>query len=432
MIGRAAKDAECEAQIREGNRLRDGRQYAAAAKAYAAVLALAPERTDIRVQYANMLKDAGRPAEAEAAYRQALAEAPADSDIHLQLGRALKLQGRHNEAVAAYRQAAALRPDNAEALRELFFAGSFDDPHQLFERRLAAGGVEAIMALGEEIARLQNALRRLTEKLPDLQTEGAVPLAGYDRFRRLYDVPPAPVPLRSCRFAIILPARETALDGLYAQLAAVQAQSHADWRLYAVGGNPDARRMVERAAANDRRIAWAEIGPNETVAAAERRIALSLEEDWLLFLAEGAQLHKRALEWFAAVATRCMAKAYVTDAETISASEGSTFRSAPLLRHAVDFDMLLETNPFGDTVAVERAVYAKKNRRPTGDRFGRERPRLALAEPRGRHRRRAYPVAVDRQRPGCHRKHARRASGGGLGLCHGRRRSAADRRRAAR
>jgi tetratricopeptide (TPR) repeat protein len=149
VIGRAATDAECEAQIREGNRLRDGRQYAAAAKAYATA----------------MLKDAGRPAEAETAYRQALAEAPADSDIHLQLGRALKLQGRHNEAVAAYRQAAALRPDNAEALRELFFAGSFDDPHQLFERRLAAGGVEAIMALGEEIARLQDALRRLAEKL---------------------------------------------------------------------------------------------------------------------------------------------------------------------------------------------------------------------------------------------------------------------------
>src|SRR3954454_25404466 len=34
-------------------------------EAYAAVLTLAPERTDIRVQYANMLKEAGRPAEAE-------------------------------------------------------------------------------------------------------------------------------------------------------------------------------------------------------------------------------------------------------------------------------------------------------------------------------------------------------------------------------
>ena len=359
MIGRAAKTADCQAQIREGNRLRDSRQYAAAAEAYAAVLTLAPERTDIRVQYANMLKDARRPAEAEAIYRQALAEAPADSDIHLQLGHALKLQGRHNEAVAAYRQTAALRPDNAEALRELFFAGSFDDQHQLFERRLAAGGVEAIMALGEEIARLQDALRRLADKLPDLQAEAAVPLAGYDRFRRLYDVPPAPAPLRPWRVAIILPAHPAVLDRIYTQLAAVQAQSHADWRLYVIGLESEARRAVERAAAADPRISWAEMASNETVAAAERRIALSRGEDWLLFLAEGAELHRRALEWMAGVATRYAAKAYVTDAETVSASDASTVRSAPLLRQLVDFDTLLETNPFGETVAVERAAYAE-------------------------------------------------------------------------
>src|SRR5207248_1962611 len=178
-------------------------------------------------------------------------------------------------------------------------------------------------------------------------------------FRRLYDVPPAPAPLRPCRFAIMLPAREAGLDGLYAQLAAVQAQSHGDWRLWVAGSDPDARHIVERAAVNDPRVAWAEIGSNETIAAAERRIALSVEEDWLVFLAEGAQLHRRALAWLAAVATRCTATAYVTDAETMWASDGSTFRSAPLLRHAVDFDMLLESNPFGETVAVERGVYAK-------------------------------------------------------------------------
>ena len=359
MIGRAAKTADCQAQIREGNRLRDSRQYAAAAEAYAAALTLAPERTDIRVQYANMLKDAGRPAEAEAVYRQALTEAPADSDTHLQLGHALKLQGRHKEAVAAYRRAATLRPDNTEALRELFFAGSFDDQHQLFERRLAAGGIEAIMALGEEIARLQEALRRFADKLPEVQAEAAVPLAGYDRFRRLYDVPPAPAPLRPCRVAILLSAHEAALDRIYTQLAAVQAQSHAEWRLYVIGSDPESRRVVERAAAADPRISWAEMASNETVAAAERRVALLRDEDWLLFLAEGAELHRRALEWLAAVATRCAAKAYVTDAETVSVCDASAVRSAPLLRHVVDFDTLLETNPFGETVAIERAAYAE-------------------------------------------------------------------------
>jgi GT2 family glycosyltransferase/tetratricopeptide (TPR) repeat protein len=356
--GRAAKPADCEAQIRDADRLRDARQHAAAAKAYAAVLAMAPLRTDIRVQYANMLKDSGRPAEAEAAYRQALGEAPDDSDIHLQLGHALKLQGKRNEAVVEYRRAASLPPDNTEALKELFFAGSFDDQHQLFERRLATGGVEAFMALGEEIARLQDALRRLAEKLPDLQAEAAVPLAGYDRFRRLYDVPPAPAPLCPCRFAMILPARETALDTLYAQLAAIRAQSYPDWRLCVIGGDPESRRAVERASASDPRIAWIEATSGESIAAAERRITLSLDEDWLLFPRRGGTIAPPRVGMGAAAATRCVAGAYVTDAETVTTTDGHIRRSAPLLRQVVDFDTLLETNPFGETIAVERAAYA--------------------------------------------------------------------------
>ena len=102
-------------------------------------MAIAPLRTEIRVQYGNMLKDSGRIVEAEAAYRHALSEKPDDADLHLQLGHALKLQGKRNDAIASYRRAVTLRPDNVEALKELFFAGSFDDQQQLFDRRLAAG-----------------------------------------------------------------------------------------------------------------------------------------------------------------------------------------------------------------------------------------------------------------------------------------------------
>src|SRR5205814_2750273 len=129
------------------------------------------------------------------------------------------------------------------------------------------------MALGEEIARLQGALRRLADKLPDLQAEAAVPLAGYDRFRRLYDVPPAPAPLRPWRVAIILPAHPAVLDRIYTQLAAVQAQSHADWRLYVIGIGPEARRAVERAAAADPRISWAEIASRRCRRAPHRAVA---------------------------------------------------------------------------------------------------------------------------------------------------------------
>jgi GT2 family glycosyltransferase/tetratricopeptide (TPR) repeat protein len=357
VIGPAANNPEYEARIREGDRLRDSRQYAAAAAAYAAALVIMPQRTDIRVQYGNMLKDSGRAAEAAAAYRQALAENPDDPDIHLQLGRALKLQGKRNEAIAAYRRSAGLRPDNIEALKELFFAGSFDDQQQLFERRLAAGGVEAIMALGEEIARLQATLRRLAEKLPALQAQTAVPLAGYDRFRRLYDVPPAPPPLRPCRFAVILPTCGAALDTVYAQFAAMRAQTIADWRLCVVADDSSIGRIVEPVAASDPRIAWSEAASGEDLVATECRVALSLDADWLVLLGEGALLHRRALEWFAAVAARGPATAYVTDAETVASEGEITHRSSPVLRQVVDFDTLLEANPFGETIAIERAAY---------------------------------------------------------------------------
>jgi GT2 family glycosyltransferase/tetratricopeptide (TPR) repeat protein len=357
VIGPAANNPDLEARIRAADRLRDSKQYAAAAEAYAAALAIAPQRTDLRVQYGNMLKDAGRSAEAEAAYRHALAESPDDPDTHLQVGHALKLQGKRNEAIAAYRRSAGLRPDNLDALRELFFAGSFDDQQQLFERRLAAGGVEALMALGEEIARLQQALQRLAKTLPDQQAQTAVPLAGYDRFRRLYDVPPARRPRRPRRFAVILPTHGAALDTLYAQLAAMRAQSLADWQLYVVGDDAAIRRIVERSAVSDPRVAWSEAASGENLAATEHRVALSLDADWLVFLAEGALLHRSALEWLAAVATHGAATAYVTDAETVAAEGEATRRSLPVLRQVVDFDTLLEANPFGETIAIERAAF---------------------------------------------------------------------------
>src|SRR5205085_11751427 len=116
----SSPDTRINHHRREGDRLRDARQFPAAAEAYAKALRLAPERTDLRVQYGNMLKDAGRVAEAEAAYRKAVAERPEDPEIHLQLGHALKLQGKRVEALDAYCRAGAAQPPLLAAQRELF------------------------------------------------------------------------------------------------------------------------------------------------------------------------------------------------------------------------------------------------------------------------------------------------------------------------
>jgi GT2 family glycosyltransferase/Tfp pilus assembly protein PilF len=113
--------------------MRDAQYYADAAKAYRAVLALAPQRTDIRVQYGNMLKDSGRLDEAEAAYRSALVEKSDDTDIHLQLGHCLKLQGRTAAALEAYGQAAGLAEQTTLRVQ---YANLLQDSGKLAEAEL--------------------------------------------------------------------------------------------------------------------------------------------------------------------------------------------------------------------------------------------------------------------------------------------------------
>ena len=344
--------------VREGDRHRDARQFAAAAEAYGRALELAPHRADLRIQYGNMLKDAGHVIEAEAAYREALAQRPDDPEIHLQLGHALKLQGKRAEALDAYRSAARAQPRSFGASRELFHAGCGDTQHDLFERQLALGGIEALLALTEEVARLQGVLNRLTDALPDLHAQMAFPVSSYDRYRQIYDVPPA-ASMRHCRFAVPLVAHGLSSATLYDQIASLTAQTHSAWQLLVLGSSSAQRSAVERAAANDPRIRWIGSAADEDPPAAERRIAPLLDADWLILLAPGALLHPHALAWLADIAGREAARAYVMDEETVSREDGILRRTRCELRHVVDYDTLLEANPFGDNVAVRADAYAE-------------------------------------------------------------------------
>src|SRR5262249_48792128 len=95
------------------------------------------------------------------------------------------------------------------------------------------------------------------------------------------------------------------------------------------------------------------------VAAAERRAALASAEDWILLLAERALLHPTAIAWFAAAADKTGASAFVTDEEIVTRDRGFLRYSSPEFRQVVDYDTLLEANPFGETIAVARSVYVR-------------------------------------------------------------------------
>ncbi len=356
--GMASPQEASEAHILEGDRLRDAGDYARAAAAYKHAIKLTPTRTDIRVQYGNMLKDAGRLAEAEAAYREGLAQAPEDADIHLQLGHALKLQGRRSAALACYRRAAELAPFQLAPQRELFDAGERPDQERLFDAQQRFGSVDALTEMTHRLRELRTAVERIAETLPDIQAQLAFPVACYDQYRHRYGVPDPPAASQSCHFAILLPAHRTALETLRAQISAIAGQIHQDWVLRVIGSDPAHHRVVEETAAADTRMAWVAAADPGDIAAAERRAALVSPGDWILLLAERALLHRAALAWFAAAAEKTGASAFVTDEELVTREHGFLRYSSPEFRQVVDYEMLLATNPYGETVAVERSAYA--------------------------------------------------------------------------
>jgi O-antigen biosynthesis protein len=354
---RQSPEEICESHVRDGDRLRDARDYSRAADAYGTAVTLAPTRTDLRVQYGNMLKDAGRLGEAEATYRIALSQAPQDADIHLQLGHTLKLEGRRAAALECYRRAAELAPLQVAPQRELSGAGERASQEHLFEAQLRLGGIDALMEVTHRLLELRVALDHIAETLPDIRTQLAFPVGSYDRFRELYGVPEPPPISGSQTFAILLLADREELETLRTQILAVAGQTHRDWTLRVIGSDPARYRVVEQMAATDPRIVWVEAADPNGAAATERGAAIASHADWILLLAERALLHPKALAWFAAAAGRASASAFVTDEEMVTRDRGHLRYSAPEFRQVVDYDTLLETNPFGETVAVERSAY---------------------------------------------------------------------------
>ena len=338
--------------IARGDRLRDSRQYEEAAEAYGEALKLLPLRTDIRIQQGNMLKDAGRLTEAETAYRSALASAPENAEIHLQLGHVFKLQGRRETALAAYRRAADLDPSLEAARVELFMAGCPQAQLQTFADQTARGGVEALLAVGSEVMRLRESVARLAAILPDLSSLTAFPIAAYDRFRALYDVPSPPAPVSDVGFGVVLSAIGMPLATLYDQLAALAAQTHRQ-----LAGRRGRNRRGAAPGGRTRRGRRSRGSSGARLVKATQPRAPST----------ASPLTSRSIGWFcrrkarscigmrwpgtpprSALAVRRPSSAIAEQA--VIGADGRPEQLVPQLRQVVDYDTLLEANPFGGTI----------------------------------------------------------------------------------
>lgn len=337
---------------------RDRGKSAEAAEAYAAALALAPGRVDLTVQHGNMLKDSGRLLEAEVAYRAALLQLPADPDIHLQLGHALKLQGRWADALAAYNEAARLDPASPQAVAELASAGQPAGLCKVFESQLRAGGIEALIGMSHLLLTMRAQVDSMLARLPDALSSAAFPIALYSNYRDVFSIPPPPHHAEPLHISVVLLADREPAATLQTQLAAFQAQAWPHRELIAAGRDASRRSMVERSEWSGAAIRWVEAEPGQPEAETERLCALSAAGDWIVLLSPGAVLDPQALAWIATAAGLGTSPAFVWDDEEGDVRPGHVTRSNPMLRQAVDYDSLLETNLYGESLAVHCARYA--------------------------------------------------------------------------
>lgn len=311
------------------------------------MLRIDPSRPDIRVQRANMLKDCGQFEEADAEYRLSLAQRPLDADTHLQLGHLQKLRGARSEAIEHYRRAAVLDPRGARADHELALAGERDVQELRFRAALATGAGEGLLSLVAEMNRMRDQLERALRSLPDLVSQAAFPPADYDTLRRLWSVPPPPSQEASA-VSVIVRMDDLSHDELNRMTRALAGQSAPAFQVVLVGTEPSRRDLAERVAQADRRFEYIDAGgdPRELI----RRVS----HDLVVLPEPATVFHEHALAWFVWAAVKTGAAAFVCDAERIDVEGPGRRVSDPALRHAVDYEILLQDNPYGRTLAFDR------------------------------------------------------------------------------
>lgn len=91
--------------------------------------------------------------------------------------------------------------------------------------------------------RLQGSVAKIAAALPDICGLAAFPIAAYDRFRSLYDVPAPPMSGGNTGFVVVLSAIGMPLDALYDHLAALESQTDCHWQLAVVGADAAQRRV---------------------------------------------------------------------------------------------------------------------------------------------------------------------------------------------
>ena len=98
-----------------GSTYHSGGEVDSALAIYEAVVASAPELTDVHVNLGILHFGEGRYEASAASFEKAIARSPDDAGGHMGLAEALEQLGRTEEAVASYRRGLSIEPDNEAA-----------------------------------------------------------------------------------------------------------------------------------------------------------------------------------------------------------------------------------------------------------------------------------------------------------------------------
>jgi GT2 family glycosyltransferase len=181
--------------------------WAEAARLFAIVADASPQQPAVLVQLGHARKEAGDRSGAIVAYRAAADAMPADLDSRQHLSSLHRLLGDDAGAASVYGEMLAIDPDHPQARRGAFELG----------RRDLVDGMSGADALRRVAERLDETVRAAQAAI----ATGAVPLSGYDRFRKHNPLPRPPGGPDFGALMIAVDAREAGAGPVHATMTAL-------------------------------------------------------------------------------------------------------------------------------------------------------------------------------------------------------------------
>lgn len=223
--------------------------------------------------------------------------------------------------------------------------------------------------LTTELDRMQQALRRIENMLPQVESFAAIAADDWNGFRRRHQVAaPAFSQAGGTTFSVLIDAENVSSRTLRRVLASLAQQSHRHFHVLCLASSPAQCAVVSQAAGRDERFSLAPLQEGQSLPQAA---AALLREDGpgkalgaaacLLLLPAGVALDSHALAWMAHAAARHPAcTGFYADSEVIEPDGLWTDRHLQVeFRTTYDRHLMAQHNACGDVICARSPALAE-------------------------------------------------------------------------